>query len=78
MTDMKQELKLSTRDSLLTFADDVAQQGVAVRAAEEEPERHLVIFGLDREEFAIRGRARSCGFRKSPGSPRPRRTSAES
>jgi len=53
VTDMKQELKLSARDSLLTFADDMAQKGGAVRAEEAEPERHLVIFGLDREEFAI-------------------------
>ncbi|HSE65424.1 MAG TPA: chemotaxis protein CheW [Gemmatimonadales bacterium] len=53
MTDVKQELKLTARDSLLSFADDVAQQGVAVRPEESEPERHLVIFGLDREEFGI-------------------------
>jgi purine-binding chemotaxis protein CheW len=59
MTDVKPELKLSTRESLLTFADELAQQGAAVRAEEVEPERHLVIFGLDREEFGIPiGRAR--------------------
>jgi len=50
---MKQELKPSAQDSLLTFADDVAHQGVAVRAEAAEPERHLVIFSLDREEFGI-------------------------
>ena len=53
MSNVKQELKLTARDSLLTFADDMAQKGGAVRAEEAEPERHLVIFGLDREEFGI-------------------------
>jgi len=52
VSNVKQELKLTARDSLLTFADDMAQKGGAVRAEEAEPERHLVIFGLDREEFA--------------------------
>ena len=53
MSDVKQELRLTARESLLTFADDAAQQSATVRAEEAEPERHLVIFGLDREEFGI-------------------------
>src|SRR4026207_138649 len=53
MSNVKQELKLTAPDSLPTVADDTARRGCAVRAEEAEPERHLVIFGLDREEFAI-------------------------
>lgn len=41
------------RESLLTFADDLTRLGRAEERAEVVPERHLVTFALDREEFGI-------------------------
>lgn len=41
------------RDDLLVFADAVARESGSVEVAEAEPERHLVTFVLEREEFGI-------------------------
>ena len=46
-------------DDLLEFADAMVRQSEATTATEQEAERHLVTFMLDREEFGIPiGRAR--------------------
>jgi purine-binding chemotaxis protein CheW len=48
-----------TRDSLLTFADELERRNGAAEAVGAESERHLVTFMLDREQFGIPiGRAR--------------------